>query len=167
MDASGDFPMVMQDYSGGNMKHVLGKWVMSTTTEPTEAERALARAIAFALYGGPFDDYDKETGGAPDYYTDRGVELLRQHVAAEVAKETASFQTTITHCVEEMNQLKAGNARLLAELAELRRFKARCEWLAEHSSYSGGGSGGVYSWSTPLDSECFYEQLDAAMEACK
>jgi hypothetical protein len=23
--------MVMQDYSGGEMKHVLGKWVMSTT----------------------------------------------------------------------------------------------------------------------------------------
>lgn len=43
----------------------------------------------------------------------------------------------------------------------------RIEWLAEHCTYVGGGSGGTYSFKVPIDSESFYDGLDAAIEKSK
>jgi hypothetical protein len=62
---------------------------------------------------------------------------IRQHVSAEVARQTE----------------------------ELRRDSERLSALEEISTYSGGGNGGVYSWKTPLDTECFREAIDAAIAA--
>jgi hypothetical protein len=43
--------------------------------------------------------------------------------------------------------------RKLYRLAELERDKARLDWLDEHMSFHGGGSGGTYSFTTPADVE--------------
>lgn len=50
-------------------------------------------------------------------------------------------------------------------LREARRDTERLDWLEDHSTYQGGGSGGTYSWSTPLDHEMgmMRAAIDAAM----
>lgn len=49
--------------------------------------------------------------------------------------------------------LEATHASAAAELAELLEDKARLDWLDEHMTYFGDGSGGTYSFRTPADVE--------------
>jgi hypothetical protein len=57
---------------------------MSTTTEPTEAEEKLIRLIASAVDGQPIG-----------YVIQDSLPWLRQHVAAEVAKETERLRAQV------------------------------------------------------------------------
>lgn len=61
---------------------------------------------------------------------------------------------------------KGGNASPPATVGE-DKWENRTRWLMEQASYTGGGNGGLFtiSFSTPLDSECDIEQLDAAMSS--
>lgn len=58
--------------------------------------------------------------------------------------------------------------RFRAEKAEA--DTARLDWLDENMDYTGGGSGGTYTFFTPADVECgmLRDAIDAAMkESCK
>lgn len=65
-------------------------------------------------------------------------------------------------------ELAATKTLLEAQLKFLRELRAdrdRLDWLDENCVYTGGGHGGTYSFSTPLDVECgmLRAAIDAAM----
>lgn len=58
-------------------------------------------------------------------------------------------------------------ARQSPEEIEAERDSKRLDWLAENSTYVGGGNGGTYTWHTPADLELglFRQEIDAAMRS--
>lgn len=56
--------------------------------------------------------------------------------------------------------------RYLARAEKAEADTARLDWLDENMDYSGGGSGGTYTFFTPADVECgmLRDAIDAAMK---
>jgi hypothetical protein len=49
--------------------------------------------------------------------------------------------------------------------AERERLGRRLDWIEDHATYKGGGSGGTYTFAVHLDSESMMEQVDHAIAA--
>ena len=58
------------------------------------------------------------------------------------------------------------HAAITARAEEAEADTARLDWLDENMGYSGGGSGGTYTFFTPADVECgmLRDAIDAAMK---
>lgn len=87
---------------------------MSTNMEPTEAELSTLSDIAYEVEG----------------YQDRlkaAIPILRQHVAAEVAKETEQLNVRLRDQGERL-------AAACAEAAQLRKDAERLDWLDSYGT---------------------------------
>ena len=105
---------------------------MSTTTEAiVDTPRTYAQAWTPRWDG---------MGLEPEAVVDA---TFAQQLERELAQAKAYSQQVVVNITEEMNGLKAGNARLLRELEELRKDKARLDWLETLA-----GPGWVARWST-------------------
>lgn len=78
------------------------------------------------------------------------------------APEPFEVGVAIGDAVRLLRELFVMTAR--AEKAEA--DTARLDWLDENMGYSGGGSGGTYTFFTPADVECgmLRDAIDAAMK---
>ena len=100
------------------------------------------------------------------------VRLLREHVVikleVERLKGLASWANT---CIHHNDAERARYGHVCPVCTSTRAEKAeadtaRLDWLDENMGYSGGGSGGTYTFFTPADVECgmLRDAIDAAMK---
>lgn len=94
-----------------------------------------------------------------------------EQLERELALAKAYSQQVVVNITEEMNGLKAGNARLLRELEELRKDKARLDWLSADgriAKMSDGWSAWTFQKSgcAAINADV-RAAIDAAMEASK
>lgn len=85
----------------------------------------------------------------------------------QLETELAAVQA---ECLEQARLLGISGSReasLIARLEKAETDTARLDWLDENMDYSGGGSGGMYSFFTPADVECgmLRYAIDAAMKS--
>jgi hypothetical protein len=105
-------------------------------------------------------------------YTKTDHEVWREH-ARTLETELAAAKKRIADCefvmahrydIIERQEPRCNEANARAEKAEA--DIARLDWLDENMGYSGGGSGGTYTFFTPADVECgmLRDAIDAAMK---
>lgn len=71
---------------------------------------------------------------------------------------TQDYNKPSPECIKFLRE----TIRLLEKNDEL-PDTARLNWLEENCTFQGGGDGGTFTFSTPLDTECFRDAIDAAM----
>ena len=98
----------------------------------------------------------------------KSLEII-DHWKARVKKTEAALDVMTT----ELGKMFLSAAERADRNVELRRRAekaeadiARLDWLDENMGYSGGGSGGTYTFFTPADVECgmLRDAIDAAMK---
>ena len=107
------------------------------------------------------------------YRTEDGSEMVHASFAAELETELAAMQAR-AELAEASAKLWEADALRYANNTEFWKDRAeraeadtaRLDWLDENMGYSGGGSGGTYTFFTPADVECgmLRDAIDAAMK---
>jgi dATP/dGTP diphosphohydrolase len=120
------------------------KWSKPTSDEPVEHDRsgeaptpaasaeadgdhALAIKVAFALYGGPFEDDDPNGDNIPNPGYDNGADMISSHVSRAVTAERERAERLHDDVRQLIDERNTAAERAVAP------FKAQLTALAEHS----------------------------------
>ena len=165
---------------GATMYSIAGEMkLVERELAAAKAERDLAiTRLASILWSGAIDN--QLCGDVQKWADDYTAELTR--LRAEVERLKFYIATTIqpeehAKVIKDLralsdqlsDNLSAVGAAYNAEKARAEKAEAdiaRLDWLDENMGYSGGGSGGTYTFFTPADVECgmLRDAIDAAMK---
>jgi hypothetical protein len=99
---------------------------------------------------------------------EREFDLRAKLATAEEKRVEAQIQRAVFHDAVVLNQteeaaLRTQLAQAEAALREAQADSSFVDWLVDHATYLGGGNGGTFSFTTPLDTEDTRAAFYAAM----